>query len=222
MGAHRCDVPHPARLLRPDLRETALHRDLSERALFLRSFLAHPRQVGAVLPTSQRAVADMLDLADVRSAALVVELGAGTGSHTAQVLDRLRGDARLVSFEVDPRLAAAVQARLQDPRLTVLGESAEHLERHLEGEHPDVIVSALPFTSLPHGLGRTILARAAAALAPGGTLLVLQYSPFISADLHRLFDGVRRRVSLLNVPPAFLYACTEPKAPVPPAEPAGS
>jgi phospholipid N-methyltransferase len=192
-------------------------RNLSERALFLRSFLAHPRQVGAVLPTSGRAVADMLDLADLGSAELVVELGAGTGSHTAPVLERLGPGARLVSFEIDPRLAAAVSARLQDPRLTVLSESAEHLDRHLGGARPDVVVSALPFTSLPHGLGRTILERAAATLAPGGTLLVLQYSPFIAGELRRLFGDVRRRVSLLNVPPAFLYACTDPRRqPAPP------
>lgn len=190
--------------------------DLSERALFLRSFLAHPRQVGAVLPTTGRAVADMLDLADLRSADLVVELGAGTGSHTVQVLERLSSQARVVSFEIDPRLAAAVTSRLEDPRLTVLAESAENLGSHLDGARPDVIVSALPFTSLPHGLGRTILERAAAALAPGGTLLVLQYSPFVSAELDRLFAGVQRRISLLNVPPAFLYACTEPKGSGPP------
>jgi phospholipid N-methyltransferase len=195
-----------------------VERNLSERALFLRSFLAHPRQVGAVLPTSGRAVGDMLDLADLGSARLVVELGAGTGSHTGQVLERLSDQARLVSFEIDPRLAEAVSARLQDPRLTVLSESAEHLDRHLDGDRPDVIVSALPFTSLPHGLGRTILQRAAAALDPGGTMLVLQYSPFIAGELRRLFGDVRRRVSLLNLPPAFLYACTSPRT----SPPAGS
>lgn len=188
--------------------------DLSERALFLRSFLTHPRQVGAVLPTSRRAVRDMLEMADLRSADLVVEMGAGTGVHTAQVLQRLGAGARFVSFEIEPRLAAVVQARLDDPRLTVLSESAENLEAHLHGARPDVIVSALPFTSLPHGIGRTLLERAAAALAPGGTLLVLQYSPFIAPELRRLFGGVRGRLSLLNVPPAFLYACTAPKAPV--------
>jgi phospholipid N-methyltransferase len=51
-----------------------LRLDASERLLFLKSFLAHPRQVGAVLPTSQRAVSDMLDLAPLPQATLVVEL----------------------------------------------------------------------------------------------------------------------------------------------------
>jgi phospholipid N-methyltransferase len=189
-----------------------VQRSAADRALFLRSFLAHPRRVGAVLPTSGRAVRDMLDLARLDEARLVVELGAGTGSHTGHVLDRLHPDARFLSFEIDPRLAAVVARRLDDPRLTVLAESAENLTAHLGGARPDVIVSALPFTSLPHGLGRTILETAAQALAPGGTLLVLQYSPFISGELNRLFGQVRRRVSPLNVPPAFLYACSEPRS----------
>lgn len=184
---------------------------LADRVMFLRTFLAHPRQVGSVLPTSSRAVADMLDMADLGSADLVVEMGAGTGVHTEQVLARLHPGARFVSFELDARLAAALAGRLSDPRLTVVAGSAEDLAGHLHGERPDVIVSALPFTSLPHGLGRRILERAAAALAPDGTLLVLQYSPFLSGELDRLFTGVRRRVSLVNVPPAVLFACTSPR-----------
>lgn len=191
---------------------------LADRLLFLRSFLTHPRQVGSVVPTSGRAVSDMLDMADVGAARLVVELGAGTGSYTGQVLSRLSEDARFLSFEIDRRLAGAVRDRICDPRLTVLNESAEHLARHLGGSRPEVIVSALPFTSLPRGLGRTILHRAAAALTPGGTLLVLQYSPFIAGDLRRVFGSVRRRICLRNVPPAFLYACTEPRVAAAPAK----
>lgn len=184
--------------------------DLPERLLFLRSFLAHPRRVGAVLPTSGRAVAEMLDMAALDRARLVVELGAGTGSHTEALLTRLGPQARLLAFEIDPGLAAAVRAKLPDPRLQVIAGSAEEVEDVLGGQRPEVVVSALPFTSLPAGIGRTILQRAARVLAPGGTLLVLQYSPLIASELSRLFGSVHRRVCLLNVPPAFLFACRDP------------
>lgn len=184
---------------------------LSERLLFLRSFLAHPARVGAVLPTSARAVSDMLDLADLGSASLVVELGSGTGSHTGPILGRLGPDARLVAFEIDRSLAASLRVRLTDPRLRVVEGSAEQVERELEGERPQVVVSALPFTSLPGDLGVEILASVARVLAPGGALLVLQYSPLIASGLRQLFRRVERRVTLLNVPPAFLYACRDPR-----------
>lgn len=186
--------------------------DLAERALFLRAFLAHPRRVGAVLPTSERAVADMLDMASLEQAGLVVELGAGTGSHTAAVLARLGPQARLVAFEIDPALADALRARLPDPRLQVVTGSAEAVEDVLDGQRPDVVVSALPFTSLPAGTGRRILESTARVLAPQGVLLVLQYSPFIVRELKRVFGRLDRRVCLRNVPPAFLYACRKPVA----------
>lgn len=184
---------------------------LSERLLFLRAFVTHPRQVGALLPTSRRAVETMLDMAEVDRADLVLELGAGTGSHTRVILDRLAPGARLVSFEIDPAMAQAVREALPDPRLEVVAGSAEDMADVLDGARPQVVVSALPFTSLPAGVGQRILERAAAVLAPGGALLVLQYSPLITSKLRGLFGSVRRRVCARNVPPAFLYACREPR-----------
>jgi phospholipid N-methyltransferase len=185
---------------------------LTDRARFLCSFLANPRRVGAVLPTSRRAVSDMLDLAELQQARLVVELGAGTGVHTAALLDRLGPDAEVIAFEINPGLAGRLQRKLSDPRLQVVAGSAEDVQEVLAGRRPQVVVSALPFTSLPAGTGRLILERTARVLAPGGVLLVLQYSPLLAGELSRLFGSLTRRVSLLNVPPAFLFACRDPRS----------
>ena len=70
-----------------------------------------------------------------------------------------------------------------------------------------MIVSALPFTSLPAPVRSEVLAASRRILGPHGVMLVLQYSPFIEAALRRSFASVRRRLSPLNLPPAFLYAC---------------
>ncbi|SFF84755.1 class I SAM-dependent methyltransferase [Blastococcus tunisiensis] len=184
-----------------------MNQQLADRLRFLRAFVANPRQVGAILPTSRLAVRDMLDMADVPGASLVVELGAGTGSQTGEVLARMGPDARLVALEIDPRLAEVLRDRFDDPRLQVVCDSAENLGEHLGGERADVLVCALPFTSLEPGLRRRILQAMPAALGPDGVALVIQYSPLIQSELHRLFTSVRRRISPFNVPPAFLYAC---------------
>ena len=180
---------------------------VAERARFLRSFALHPRQVGAILPTSQRTARAMLDLAPVERAACVVELGAGTGPITGEVLRRLGPDGRMLAFEVDPVLATALAERFPDPRLQVITDSAERLEEHLDGRRPEVIVSALPFTSLPGDVGKRILQLASRVLADDGAMVVLQYSLFLQRDLRRIFGSVERHVSPLNVPPAMLFLC---------------
>jgi phospholipid N-methyltransferase len=196
-----------------------MNQHIADRLRFLRAFAANPRQVGAILPTSRLAVRDMLDLGDVPGADLVVELGAGTGVQTGEILARMGPDARLVALEIDPRLAKLLEQRFDDPRLQVVCDSAEHLQEHLGGERADVLVCALPFTSLEPGLRRRILESLPRALAPRGVALVIQYSPLIQAELRRLFRSVRRRISPLNVPPAFLFACSlEPEARPQPAQ----
>src|SRR4051794_15149386 len=110
----------------------ASERGSRQRMRFLRSFLRHPRQVGAVLPTSGRAVRAMLDLAAIEDARCVVEMGAGTGPHTREILARLSPDARFLAFEIDPALADGLQQELRDPRLHVINDSAEKLSEYLD------------------------------------------------------------------------------------------
>jgi phospholipid N-methyltransferase len=188
-----------------------MRQHLTDRLRFLLAFLAHPRQVGAVLPTSRTAVRAMLDLTDVGAAGLVVELGPGTGASTGEILARMKTSARLLAVEIDPRLAGLLSERYDDPRLEVICDSAEHLDRHLGGRRADVLVSMLPFTSLETGLRRRILDAITRALEPSGVLLVIQYSPLIEGELRRRFASVRRRITPWNVPPAVLFACSEPR-----------
>ncbi len=187
--------------------------EMSERRTFLRSFLANPRQVGALVPTSSRAVSDTLDLARVEDARLIVEFGAGSGVYTRELLRRMGPGARLLAFEVDHQLSAALAAEIDDPRLRLIAASSEEVERHLEGARVDLLVSALPFTSLPAAVRRRVLDLCPAILAPDGTMLVLQYSPFVQRELERRFATVQRRISPVNLPPAFLFRCTGPVNP---------
>lgn len=188
-----------------------MRQPLADRLHFFRAFAANPRAVGAVLPTSRSAVRDMLDMADVAGADLVVELGAGTGVSTKELLARLRPDARLLAFEIDQNLAELLRERYDDPRLEVVCDSAEHVQVHLGGKRADIVVSALPYTSFPADLRRRVLDVLPALLSDRGTVLVIQYSPAMLRELGRRFATVRQRISPRNVPPAFLFACSDPQ-----------
>lgn len=192
------------------MKMSGMKRGVQERVRFFRSFLTHPRQVGAVLPTSRRAVRDMLDMANFAQARCVVELGAGTGVYTEEILKRLRPDAWFLAFEIDPDLATTLSERFEDRRLWVIKDSAENIEGYLDGAKVDVLVSGLPFTSLPEPVKQNIFSQITRVLAPGGVMVAIQYSAMVKRDLERIFASVRRRISPLNVPPAFLFACSSP------------
>lgn len=191
----------------PDVSRTGLKESLKSRVLFMRSMLEQPRQVGAVWPTSNRAVRDLLDMGDLPAAKTVVEFGIGTGVYTRQILGGLGPDATFLAFEIDPKLASAASRSLRDPRLRMINDSAENAEAYLEGEKADVVVSSLPFTTFPAPLREGIMDVSRRILTPDGVMLVLQYSPRVLPLLQSRFYRIQRRISPLNVPPAFLYAC---------------
>lgn len=187
-----------------------MKKDIQERLRFFRSFLANPRQVGAVLPTSRWAVRDMLSMANLPQARCVVELGAGTGPYTGEILKQLRPDARFLAFEIDPDLAAMLSERFEDPRLRVINDSAANMENYLNGTKVDAIVSAIPFTSLLDDAKQDVFREVSQVLSPEGVMVQIQYSTVLQEELTQRFASVRRRFSPLNVPPAFLYACRTP------------
>ena len=174
----------------------------------MRSMISNPREVGAVWPTSHWAVRNLLDMGDLARARTVVEFGVGTGVYTEEVLKRLHPEATFLAFEIDPDLSSAVGTRLKDPRLRVINDSAENVEDYLQGSRADYIVSSVPFTSLPADVRRSLLDAARRALAPDGQMLILQYSTAVLPYLQSIFPTIRRRFSLLNIPPAFLFACS--------------
>ncbi|SDG07732.1 Phospholipid N-methyltransferase [Blastococcus aurantiacus] len=190
-----------------------MRQHLTDPLRFFAAFVAHPRQMGAVLPTSRSAVRDMLDLADVPAADLVVELGAGTGVQTGEILARLKPDARLVAVEIDPKLSALLEKRYAgDDRLQVVTDSAEKVDAYLDGKRADVLVSAIPFTSLDGKLRQRILDALPGLLTPQGVMVMIQYSPLMMGELRRRFRSVRWRITPWNVPPAFLFACSQQDA----------
>jgi phospholipid N-methyltransferase len=193
-----------------------LRRRVADGAVFLRAFAAHPAQVGAVVPTSRHTVAKMLDLAgpgfDWRDAKVIVEVGAGTGVYTEQILERAGPHTEVLAFERDPVLARRLAGRLGPayPNLVVRGDAAG-LEDALDGRLTPLVVSALPWTSLNAEVRDRLLRMIGRNLAPGGALLTIQYSTHRERDFARYFGRIRHVWSPGNIPPAALYDLREPR-----------
>ncbi len=181
---------------------------------FFRRFLSNPREVGALCPSTRHLGDAMLVDLDLRGDDVIVEYGAGTGSLTRSIRDRLQREPELryLGIEREPGFCAILQQRW--PELTFATAQVEDVQRLL-AEHrlpdPKVIVSGLPLILLP--TMEHIVRQAYEVLTPGGsfrTFSYLQSYPLESARrLRRLmaetFDTFSiGRLVTRNFPPAFV------------------
>jgi phospholipid N-methyltransferase len=172
--------------------------------VFARGFLANPRRVGSVIPSSPRLVARLLDGLEWTSITTCVEYGPGTGVVTRAALERLRPDGRLIAFELNPDFAAFLARDIADPRLTVLAASAEAVAAHVPAP-ACAVVSSLPFSIMPRAVVHGILGATAAVLAPGAPLVGYQYSTARVNGLRDHFREVGLVFEPRNWPPAFVF-----------------
>jgi phospholipid N-methyltransferase len=192
------------------------HRTASPRWQFLRGFLKHPVMVGSIIPSSRVLIEKMLSPVDWENTKLFVEYGPGVGTFTRPILDKLGPDATLLTIDLNPDFTAFLKESLDDPRLVAVTGSAADVEKILKDrgfEHADYVLSGLPFSTLPPGIGDAIGEATAKVVRPGGAFLVYQFSPKVLDFIKPWFERIERGFEWINVPPAKLYwAWREPVA----------
>ncbi len=176
--------------------------------LFVRHFLADPRAVGSMIPSSRWLSRRLLAGIDWRTARIIVEYGPGTGVITRAILAQMHPEARLLAFEINDDFVEFLRRDIADPRLTVVAASAECVDRVLDEHglaHCDAAISSLPFSIMPEPVRRRILAVTAKILAPGAAMVGYQYTTRWLRELQRSFGEVRVKFEPRNVPPAFVF-----------------
>lgn len=177
-------------------------------AMFFREFLRHPVMVGSVIPSSNKLINNMLSRTDWANTKLFVEYGPGVGTFCQPVLDRMGPDATLIAIDTNRDFIDYLGARIADPRFIPVHGSAADVRRIIADnghEHADYILSGLPFSTLPPGLGPKIAAETHAALRTGGAFLVYQFSPKVRDFMAMSFDRIDHAFEPINIPPAQLY-----------------
>ena len=191
-------------------RRSAARRDglPSDLGLFLREFVKNPAMVASVVPSSGRTIRRMLGPVDWENTQVFVEYGPGVGTFCNDVLERLRPDATYIAIDPNADFVAHLRRKIRDPRFKLVQGSAEDVVRILADhgfEHADYILSGLPFTTLPPGVGDAIARETAKALRPGGAFLVYQFRPKVRTFFEPYIPKIDEAIEWWNVPPAQLW-----------------
>ncbi len=183
-------------------------RLLGQWGVFLRGFIEHPRMVGSVIPSSRATIDAMLAPVDWENCDLFVEYGPGVGTFCFPLLERMRGDAALIVIDTNPLFVDYLNKTIADSRFAAVLGSAEKVEEIIAThghDHADYVLSGLPFSTLPAGVGEEIAAATHRVLRKGGGFLVYQFTAACRTFMAPHFKRIDTGFSLWNVLPCKLF-----------------
>jgi phospholipid N-methyltransferase len=175
---------------------------------FLRGFIKHPVMVGSVIPSSKVLIDKMLAPVDWANCKLFVEYGPGVGTFTEHVLRRMAPDATLIAIDTNSDFIRYLRGKFTDNRLFPVTGSAADVRQIIADcgfEHADYVLSGLPFSTLPAGIGPRIAAETHEAIRPGGAFLVYQFKARVRDFMVPHFKRIDKGFEWANVPPCFLF-----------------
>jgi phospholipid N-methyltransferase len=177
-------------------------------AMFFKGFLKHPVMVGSIIPSTDTLIRHMLGRVEWDKTDLFVEYGPGVGTFCPHVLERLKPGATYIAIDLNPDFIAYLNATIADNRFrAVLGSAAdvETIVRDSGFAHADYVLSGLPFSTLPSGVGPAIAAATYNILRPGGAFLVYQFRAKVKDFLTPHFTRIDGAMEYWNVPPCCLF-----------------
>lgn len=177
-----------------------------EHLRFLRAFIANPRAVGAVAPSSLSLVRAIAAQVDPSQPGPVLELGPGTGAVTRAILARGVSQDRLTVIEYNRELADAIAAQFGG--VHVINGDAFNLEAALRGRYSQpfvAIVSGIPLLNFSPAKRRGLLDAALERAAPGAPFV--QFSYGLHSPIPPAGDITVRMAAFVwkNLPPARVW-----------------
>ena len=188
---------------------------------FMGQFIRDPVGLGAIAPSGPELARLEVDAADIQPHHVVVELGAGDGPMTAEIVKRPHGP--FVSLEPNAVLAEALRQRF--PEVKVEERYAQDLPAILADmgvDAADRVVSSLPWAIWSEELQGRVFDAILQVLRPDGRLVTFSYvhakplpaaRRFRAALESRFASVTTTGVAWRNLPPAFVFVCDGPKAP---------
>jgi phospholipid N-methyltransferase len=177
--------------------------------LLFRRFLADPKKIAYVMPSSKGMVKRILDRMDFDRGRIFVEFGGGEGCYTREIVRHMSPHAKLLVFELDPHLAAHLRRQFKDdPRVLIYESDAAHFRdklQELELGHADYVISGIPFSYIEPKTKREILQSVHDGLGTNGLFIVYQVSMELKGHA-RIFPGCEVEYFLANIPPMFILA----------------
>lgn len=193
------------RVYRP-LRGGGLMEKIRLETRFVTEFMRAPFNVGSVCPSSRALTQALVRMAAPSGDGLIIDLGAGSGIVTRELLLGGVPAENLLAVEISPGFRKAFAEQCPGVPM-VIGDArnlGNLLETHAPGRGIRSIISSLPLRIMPDSVVAAVMRELYAVLdARGGTLVQYSYFWWMDFPLRKFgFTPRSARMVLKNVPPA--------------------
>ena len=185
------------------------------RSSVFREFLRSPLQTGALFASGPQLASKLVHFANVRSSTSIVEIGAGSGAVTDEIVKHKSRDASLLAIEINEWLATLLRTR--HPEIDVqCGDALEASQylKQLGYGNCDAVVCSLPWANMSRQQQSKMLDVIETLLQNGGHFTSFAYAHcrflpnarFFRQQLMERFDSVTvSEIQWANIPPAYIY-----------------
>jgi phospholipid N-methyltransferase len=148
---------------------------------FLKNFITQFHHTGALLPSSRwlaSAITDPLCNREPGTPVQILEVGAGTGSFTREIIAKMRPGDSLTLYEINPEFCEILQKEIIDKAaddLTIQLVSGDVMEEGSGNHQYDFVLSGLPFNNFEPRDVEAFLALYMKVLKPAGILTFFEY-----------------------------------------------
>lgn len=177
-----------------------------ESSLFLRRWVKNPTQLGTLAPISMSLARRSAALMDNPSDKIVVEIGAGTGRLSRQILKAGVRPQNFYGVELDKELCVFLSNTL--PESSIIHGDAAHLKDLLPPDligKVDVLYSVIPLMYLPQDKRDAIYEAARAVIKPGGDFFHVCYSPISPFKDRADIKSTKVLSKWVNLPSGFVW-----------------
>ena len=187
---------------------------ISHNLLFLQKFFRHGTRIASIWPSSRFMARAGIRHADFSSARCIVELGAGTGPITSEIVKRLDARTQFLALERDPDFVRVLNHRFpSSANVRILQADVGHLDSILNdqgiAQHGvDCFVSGLGTPSLPESARDAMFAAVRKYLRPDGFFSNITEVPLYYMNFYKsIFEHVSFQFVAFNMPPGGVYHC---------------
>jgi phospholipid N-methyltransferase len=168
---------------------------------WLQKFIKSPRQIGSIAPSSNSL--SRLMVKNLKPNSKTLELGSGSGSITAEIVNKLSSPSNLTAIESDSELAKICQNKFPDIQLL-----NQDIKQILNSDQQfDAIISGIPFAAMKPSERHQCFQLIHERLTPDGVFIMFQYSIFTRHELKKIFGNLKTNFTPWNLPPAFVFTC---------------